>query len=316
MLSYQYFITPTLKLLRNNISKRYFRLAIPVLASCVLVWALHKGNLFSKEYIPITDSNRDWLARLFPDNLNFFETLKYGLYDSFAGKSDYNAVLWTMHTELLGSFLLFIFLLVTHKIERKTKLFLAIIFIQFIIGDTHYKAFSFGMFICYLQHNNHSYKRIVSLPVVKVGLVLLGLYLASFPYVSYDNSLQQTMYRFTLIFRTKNYYELANVFGCSFLLIVFVNSSKLKVFFTTKPFLFLGKISFGLYLLHLCLIPVVSSYTYNFLHRYFFDCASIPITFVVSLSCVVSVSYLFYKYIDAFAVRNASKISRFLFRYS
>ena len=315
VLSYQYFKTPTFQLLRNNFLKRYFRLAIPVLASCILVWILHRFNLYDKGAIPETLANKNWLARLFPDNLNFLETIKYGLYDSFTGKSDYNAVLWTIYVEFTGSLLLFLFLFITHKIESKFFIFLFVIILQFIFGDNHYKAFSFGILICYLQFTSMAYKKFVSSSIVKVILVLLGLYLASFPYVSYDGTLQNTIYKHVLFFREKKYYELANVFGCSFLLIVFVNGNKLKSFFSAKTFSFLGKVSFSLYLIHLCLIPVVSARVYRFLYKYLFDYVSIPLTFIISLAFTLGLSYLFYKYIDAFAVKNTSRISKFIFRY-
>lgn len=315
VLSYPYFKNPNLDIVKNSLLKRYFRLAIPVLASCIIIWLLHRFHLFSKEYIPNTAINKDWLTRLFPDNLSFLEVVKYGLYDAFIGNVDYNTVLWTMNTELFGSFLLFVVLILTHKIKSKALLFLVIIFLQFKIGDTRFKAFSFGMLICYLQCNSNQFKKVVSLSYIKTLLVIVGLYLTSFPYVSYGGSLQKTMYRYTLFFQDKAYYKLAGIFGCTFLLLVLVNSTKLKTLFSTKPFLFLGKISFGLYLIHLCFIPVVSSQIYHLLYRYLYDYASIPITFAASFIFVIGTSYLFYKYIDVFAVKNASKISKFLFRY-
>jgi peptidoglycan/LPS O-acetylase OafA/YrhL len=314
VLSYNYFSNNKAKLIRKNILKRYFRLAIPVLASCLFIFLLHTFNLLYKTPFPLIDVNKAWLQGLFPDNLDLLQLIKYALVNVFFDdNASYNFVLWTMGIELTGSILVFVSLLATHKLKAKARVFVAIILIEFAVKKYYSVGFSLGLLICYLQHNNTLFKNVTANNYFKAGMLLCGLYLASFPHLTYQNGLAYTIYAPIDFMQGHGFHKLVHIFGCSMLLLVFINSQKLKNIFSIKPIQFLGKISFSFYLLHLCLLLVFASRIYELLYPYFVDEINIPLTFILSLSCILTVSFLFYRYVDFYAVKYASKISDLVF---
>jgi len=314
VLSYNYFSNNKLNPIRKNLLKRYFRLAIPVLASCVFIYLLHICNLFYKSPFPVIDVNKNWLNGLFPDKFDFLELIKYALVNVFFDdNASYNSVLWTMSIELTGSILVFVSLLATHKLKSKARVFVAIILIEFAVKKYYSVAFSSGLLICYLQHNNIIFKNLTANNYFKVLMLLCGLYFTSFPLLSYQNGLTYTIYAPIDFMQEHGFHKLAHIFGCSALMVVFINSQKLKSIFSIKPIQFFGKVSFSFYLLHLCLLLVFASRIYELLFPYLINSINISITFIISLSCILTVSFLFYRYVDFYAIKYASKISNFFF---
>lgn len=314
VLSYQYFNNNKINPISKNLLKRYFRLAIPVLASCLFIYLLHLCGLFYKTSFHVIDVNKAWLTGLFPDSLDVLQLIKYALVNVFFDdNANYNPVLWTMGIELTGSVLVFVSLLATHQLKSKGRVFLAIILIEFAVKKYYSVAFSAGLLICYLQHHNAMFKNITANNYFKVLMLLGGFYFASFPMLSYQNGLAYTIYAPIDFLQGHGFHKLVHIFGCSMLLLVFINSQNLKRIFSIKPIQFLGKVSFSFYLLHLCLLLVFASRIYEWLYPYFIDEINIPLTFVLSLSCILAVSFLFYRYVDFYAIKYASKISDFVF---
>ena len=314
VLSYQYFNNNKINPIRKNILKRYFRLAIPVLASCLFIYLLHLCNLFYKTPFHVIDVNKAWLTGLFPDNLDVLQLIKYALLNVFFDdNASYNSVLWTMGIELTGSILVFVSLLATHQLKSKGRVFVAIILIEFAVKKYYSVAFSAGLLICYLQQHNAMFKNITANNYFKVFMLLCGFYFASFPMLSYQNGLAYTIYAPIDFLQGHSFHKLAHILGCSMLLLVFINSQKIKNIFSIKLIQFLGKVSFSFYLLHLCLLLVFASRIYELLYPYFLDEINIPLTFILSLSCILALSFLFYRYVDFYAIKYASKISDFVF---
>ncbi len=222
-----------------------------------------------------------------------------------------------MSIELIGSMLVFVALLITHKIiDKRKKLFILVLLLLLNIlrQDVLLGSFVLGMIICFLQLNSKRYLALVSLNYIKIIFIIAGIYLASFPFIQDAALLNTTIYGFIFTKQIANVHEYFYVTGCSLILITALNSSKLKRFFSSKPFSFLGKISFGLYPIHLPLIFVISSRVYEFFYKYFYDGISIPLTFVISFACLLGISWLFYRFIDFYAIKWASKFAKFFWR--
>ena len=109
--------------------KRYPRLAIPILASCLIVFALDRGGLvYSSQAAAIVDRG-DWMGGWLRAPLTLGGTLRYSLFDVFVSADIEHAVnptLWTMKVELMGSFLVFAVLLAWKRLSRPRLLVLAL----------------------------------------------------------------------------------------------------------------------------------------------------------------------------------------------
>jgi peptidoglycan/LPS O-acetylase OafA/YrhL len=109
--------------------KRYPRLAIPILASCLIVFALDRcGLVYSAQATEIVQRG-DWMGGWLHAPLTLGSTLRYSLYDVFVSgdiESAINPMLWTMKIELMGSILVFALLLAWKRLSRPRLLILTL----------------------------------------------------------------------------------------------------------------------------------------------------------------------------------------------
>ena len=126
-LSTTFLKTQDFSFLARMVVKRYFRLAGPILAACLMVYILMKAGLhFNREAAVIVQAE-DWLGAFinFPPSL--LRAIKYGLLDVFfehSKEKSYVPFLWPMSIELYGSFMLFAFLAIFTKLKRPLLLLL------------------------------------------------------------------------------------------------------------------------------------------------------------------------------------------------
>ena len=100
--------------IRALVIKRYTRLAIPVLASCALVWALGAAGLLYNDRAAIFAGREYWLTNWLQFPLTIGGAIRYALFDVFSlvrPEQEWNPFLWTMGVELDGSLLVFALLL-------------------------------------------------------------------------------------------------------------------------------------------------------------------------------------------------------------
>jgi peptidoglycan/LPS O-acetylase OafA/YrhL len=72
--------------------------------------------------------------------------------------------------------------------------------------------------------------------------------------------------------------------------------------------LFLGKVSFSMYLLHPLILGSFSAICYTVLSLYVGHLAAISITFIASLLVIFGASYLYYRSVDSWSIRVAKHI--------
>lgn len=98
--------------LAQDIFKRYFRLVIPILFSCLLIYTFHKFSLFTSHPALKTQMNSDWLSGLFVVDFSLYKTIKYSITEAiFERNTSYNSVLWTMQFEFYGSLVVFFYII-------------------------------------------------------------------------------------------------------------------------------------------------------------------------------------------------------------
>jgi peptidoglycan/LPS O-acetylase OafA/YrhL len=119
VLSQKFFLTKSATVVISSAIRRYIRLMIPALGSVLLTYlVLRAGFIQSHAVAAVTGS--EWLGSFWNFQANFFEALYQGLYGVFFTEfTTYNTSLWTMHIELYGSFLVFMFLLLFGKLEKR-----------------------------------------------------------------------------------------------------------------------------------------------------------------------------------------------------
>ena len=226
-----------------QILARFFRLLIPVFAVAVFVWFLYSFNLVFNGELP--DSYKNWEVYMqhYQSNVDFYRVIYFSWIEAFFMYDPITSLIppaWTMRPELFGS------VVVLSYVWLLQKSFFKIYPISLIFISTAL-VFSYGYlpFIYYF------------------GFFFLG---SALRHIS-DNGMPINKYPilfFALVLSTKTIFETIEVdsfqldFIFSGLIVFLLIQAKSLHNFMSRPFLlWLAKISFPLYLLH---VPLISSF--------------------------------------------------------
>ena len=304
VLSYSYFLNNNNneKLTKSAI-KRYPRLVLPVLIIIIIVAIFINFSFFYNKEASLITGSSTWLATFFNFNVNIFDVFYNAFYNvPFNGSAKYLTVLWTINFELIGSFITYLFLLLFGKLEKRYIFYIAFILVFY---KTYFLAFILGIILADIFCN----KKGILLKSNKVIITLI-LILAAIYFGGYPSGIEPTNKIYgILVIANENIPEslIYHTIGAFLLLFAVLSSNILQKILELKPFVFLGKISFSIYLIHVVIIGSFSSYIfikiYEQLNRYLI---SFGITVIISIPLILLLSYVFEKYI----VENTNKISK------
>jgi peptidoglycan/LPS O-acetylase OafA/YrhL len=289
--------------LENAALRRYPRLLIPVFVSVMLAYGLHATGLmynqelahkFGPPYEP------GWLSYWYEFVPGFWDAFKSAIWRSFFNydlSRTYNNVLWTMEAEFFGSLFLFSFLgLFGH---RKCRWFLYPV-LALCIFKLHLQwleTFLGGIILCDLFVNGRgAYSSLKFLrnaidPIRKSPIVAGMIWLAVITLAGFPNY-QNILYA---------------VLACIVVGLTLLSLSTQRVFSAATP-AFLGRISFGMYLIHTPIICSFSCWAYLKTVRFLgHDVAAISVSLG---TCLVSVLAGFC--LSAWVDRPSIAVSRWL----
>jgi peptidoglycan/LPS O-acetylase OafA/YrhL len=272
--------------------KRYPRLMLPALASCILLWAAYRW------VDAPTDNITDWGSSIgdVPSS-SFFSAVYDGSIQSFfQGYSDYNWVLWTMRIELLGSFGLFFLLYLRQKKAVFSWLIpIFTIALCFDLDYLGYAAFLIGSLFYF-------YKKPLS-NVIASFCLLLGLYFAGVHNTS-------SAYTWFYVVLNDHTYEILNFLSGPLIVMSIMWNQKLAEAFSNRVTIFLGKLSFAAYLNHLLILFVVGLPLFQFLLEQHWGYAlSAVITCLTVVGLTIAFSEIFYQLVDKNTMKLSAKIS-------
>jgi peptidoglycan/LPS O-acetylase OafA/YrhL len=238
---------------------RYPRLTVPILASCLAVFALLAFGLFHHQAVAERHhTDTSWWRELYSVPPDFGTMLRFALWDVYTpglpNRQSWNVVLWTMPIELIGSFIIF-FLLAAVRWRGLRIAFAAYLSIRD-VGTGIYGYFV-GFLVGYLlaelvlaaeRHPELARRLAAATPL---GWLFLAAALACsirLQVVSFDSSRAEYMMAMNII-------AALTVTGV-------VLTPTIQAWLSRPLSHFLGRISFGLYLTHLPLICAFSSALY------------------------------------------------------
>ena len=230
--------------------KRYPRLVIPVLFSCLISFALLRFGL-AYAYRASVPAHTDWLASMLHFTPDLGSFLSYSFFGVFAFPDilyPYNNFLWTMHYELFGSFLVFFILLLENVFKNALFRLLGAFCLVYWFWGGFYLCFLFGMLYAYFQSHGTFLNLRNNPKTARMGLWGFSATLLIAGIVSAYAVLNPSQSRELSVF-------------ASVLLLFFVHCSPILTgFFSNRLSRFLGKISFPLYLVHFSVIVSLTSY--------------------------------------------------------
>ena len=288
VLSLRFFQTGDNSVLASAASRRYFRLMIPAAGSVLLAYFLLRSGLMFLHPATLLSDAPNFLKHyyLFPAHLGqaVFQAV-YGIWQGHIDLfSSYNSVLWTMHFELFGSFLIFMFLALFGKLKNRWVFYglFALFFLK-----TYYLGFIAGIAMCDLFVTKPHLPAKVNEKVAWLGLavsIVLGTW-------TIDGVYPNVYSRISVPFFSGLQLELfSHLIGAIIVVFAVLKLRLLARVLETKLFQYLGKVSFSLYLTHFLIMGSFSSYVFiHLLPHYGYKPAvlgacllGLPVTFLVA----------------------------------
>jgi len=310
VLSLGYFKTGSFKPVTALAVKRIPRLAIPIFFSVLFVIVLMKcGLMFNAEATAVLGGNK-YYGTPYSFDARWSDLIRFPFFDVFfryrafnaALGGGYNTVLWTMPIEFLGSYLV-VFVLFIATFVRKRWLFvllgIPVVAIAYFMGGTHLLAFLVGIFFAYIftRHDSLIARIRGSVPSqILLFLVLAGVgvvYLAFKEHARWGWPIRSLV--------------------ASLGVAAIVLNPWLKWFTETRLSVFLGKISFPLYLTH---FPILCSFSSFLICRSWYSASFCPslVVWLLSLAVSLLVAVLFLP-VETLSVRLSAKIWHIITRF-
>ena len=285
-----YFRTRDKKRLVTGAAKRYLRLVPPILISNVLICLMMMADLIKNaEVSDLTGSS--WLANFYRSVPNLWDAVKEAIFGCFfLGTNQYNGVLWTIPFLFLGS--LMVYAIVWLVGDKKWRyLVYGVLGAALVLTD--YAGMIWGLILCDVVNTQESLITWIKKQKWILWLAfLLGIYLSSYP--SGGIHLENTIYGIIPIVMVVPYH----LAGAILLVGSAVCLEPVQKFFSWKPFVKLGNISYSLYLVHFPVIASLGCWLFKLLSRGVSYHVAVLIVFVVTTAVTLIVSVVFSKYIE------------------
>ncbi|HIF9067517.1 TPA: acyltransferase family protein [Photobacterium damselae] len=282
----------------KSIHKRYFRLGIPVAASILISYILMSLGFFKADDFNI--GNISPIAHAYTSQIGFLPFLKSFFYESMLfGDRKFNYVLWSISVEFFGSLLVY-FIMISFgndlvKLRVVTFLFsFFTLLTQQNVMFIYYGLFTLGIFMSTFPiKTESSFSRgVISILIIILGLYFFGYCWNSTSYIKFAGFLTHIQELFNLSIFWPVFIP---AIGAALILSTIMINSNVLYVLNKKPLVFLGKISFSIYLLHTLVLAVIAPFVYKL------DCTNFTkslITLVFTLLVTIIVSIPFYNYID------------------
>jgi peptidoglycan/LPS O-acetylase OafA/YrhL len=296
VLTQKYFKIRDDSIIISGALRRYIRLFIPVFAAVMLSFLLASAGLY-RYYIETmmisAGSNYRGYWTFTPD---IFDAVKQAGWNSFflGGNIYYNPVLWTMTIEFYGSMLVFTMALLFGSLKNRWTFYLAA---AVLLLNSYYLAFVIGMALADVFNNKTPVLQVFKTgnKIVLFIILVSGLFIGSYPISPLTNDSLYT-------FLNNGFFETPKVtyhiIGAGMVIYVLLNSQGLQNVFSSQVPVFLGKVSYSLYLIHFLVISSFTCASFLFLYPVLSYGAAVLISCALSLLLIIPLSYLFYKYID------------------
>jgi len=307
VLSWRYFHTKDRIHIYSSALRRYFRLAVPAALSVVVAYAAMRLGLGF--FDDIRHATLSSMPDPFAASPNVLVMIREALFRTFFRYgSAYNPVLWTMTYELLGSFLIFGFLLTIGRWRFRVVGY-AVLTVLFI--DSYYLGFVLGMALSDLKYNGRDRLTFLRRPWITPLLLCAGLFLGSYPYVGVENTVYFILARQSS--SNFSFFVFYHTLGAFLTLTALLNSPRLQSLFSRKPFSYLGNLSFSLYLLHFTVLCSLGSYVFSRFHPLLSYGLSVALTVILTTPVMFALAHLFYRFVDAPTLSVLGRWSKHLF---
>lgn len=298
-----YFATGDRSRLARSAGKRYLRLMPAVLAVNVAIYLCMKLGLYYNTPAAAVAASEAWFAGFNAFAPSFSGMLRESLYGSFLfGSNDYNGVLWTIQILFLGAYMDYALAAFASRFRFCWILYGAL---AFLLLRTDFLSIYLGYVLCDFMHTDwHWRKWLCECRPLNWLLFAAGLYFMSYP--SSGFGYEGTVWGILPLVLV-NYYH---IFGVLCFVTAVLNLEPLQRFFSMGGFLYMGRISYSLYLIH---FPVMATFGAWFLltfqQRLGYNAASL-LNLILTAGITVFLSELSYRYVEPLSRKGEVLIGR------
>jgi peptidoglycan/LPS O-acetylase OafA/YrhL len=248
VLSYSHISFPKSSNIRKLAVTRYFRLTIPILCSCMIVFVLMKTGFVNSHSAAAVVHREDWLGAFLPFEAGLGSLFRYALVEVYYDTSwshAYNPFLWTMSVELLGSFMTFLLLFASSSSMQRGALclFLLPFLLLYNIGLA---CFLVGVLIAEVRSKGVFERAWASSKCDRLAILLIGMILVGVTALEVAGA------------KKYNNFKMLMVSAAVVFLLQLSRSTNRAL--SGQMFQWLGKISFSLYLVQFPIIISLESY--------------------------------------------------------
>ncbi|MDB5767425.1 MAG: acyltransferase-like protein [Collimonas fungivorans] len=288
------------RLLDSLLIKRYFRLTVPILLSCAIVYVLMLAGANYNVAAAKIIHREDWLGSFILFEPHLISLLRYSFYLVYAGHSNsvsYNPFLWTMSIELVGSLLVFLYLYLSTRLKAPVRILYALI-VFLLVAQSFYCLFFIGILFAQYRANGVFDRlrasRSWNFAVIAILIAIVITY--------------------TLSKKYPNFWQYININAvtAAALVFCFYTSNWTVGFFSSKFSRFLGEISFPLYLVHFSVIISLTSFlTIKFSELGTLDASHISLIILVSIAVSITAAVIFRR-VEIFALKPVNRLPAYL----
>ena len=288
--------------------KRFLRLAVPVFAVCVLVFALDQTGLFRNlELAEKIDS--PWLTYFTPD-ASIVDVLLSPINIFILGRDSFlfSNAFWMLPDMLFGGFLA-ILIGIALKRERRFQLPALLLTIIFLLPLGLLAAFPMGSLISYLTDRFADFapSRQRALRRVAVAAVLVGLFLGAYP--SSEVPVENYYRVFSIFAGIEGFSQLLHLGAATLFIFGLYYTPLTQRFFELSVFDWLNQFSYSLYIVHVPVIMLVSPYVFELLESIGYVPAALLTIFITATVCVAA-GYGFYQLVEKRSPRLINWLSQ------
>ncbi|MFG0249684.1 MAG: acyltransferase family protein [Phycisphaeraceae bacterium JB051] len=286
--------------------RRYPRLLLPVLVSVVFAYVLHAGGLMSNVQLAnqLGPEYADWLGHHYQFEAGIFMAIKTAVWQCFFNynpDASYNRVLWTMEVELMGSFFLFAYLSIIGKHKARWLIYAITAVVLFRLYMFWVNAFVLGTMLCDMYVNAHLVRQRVPAVMQKMTWLLTHTKLGA----------MLTMTGFVYLIGLPNINGMLHLVLATALTGYLIVSPVTQRFFARPYAVFLGKISFGLYLIHTPFLCAAAYPTYMLMLKMMSASAAAIVTATILAACSLVLGWGLWFVADKPAVAFSRAFARF-----
>lgn len=288
-----YFKTGDAGRLKDGAKRRYMRLAVPILAVNILVYFLMSAGLYYNSQAAELTGSMDWFYGFNAFAPDFLEMLLESLVGCFLwGSNAYNGVLWTMPYLFLGALVVYLAAALVGKNPLRYVVYVVMITVA-LVTNIYFTGVFFGFLLCDIVCTRERwmawYRERAWFSWI---FFAAGIYLASYPSIGTD--MGGTIYGILGTPRVVPYH----LAGAALILVGVVGNESLQKGLGSAVPVFLGKISYSLYLIHFPVIATFSSFFFVKLQGRLGYHVTVGLDFLLTTLLVLALSSLSQRYVE------------------